>query len=325
MMSLLEIEDLHTYFYTSDGVIKAVEGINLRIDSSETVSLVGESGSGKTLTALSIMRLVPHPGKIIKGKILFLNNGGNVDLLSISEEDIRNIRGKKISMIFQEPFTSLNPVFSIGYQIAEVVRLHLKLKGNDMINKVKESLNLVGIPDINRIIKSYPHELSGGMRQRVMIAMALVSNPKLLIADEPTTALDVTIQAQILELISDIKTKLNLSVLLITHDLGIVKEISDKVVIMYAGKIVEVAKKREIFENPLHPYTVGLLKSVPDINKVEKRLYTIKGSIPHPLEFPSGCRFNPRCPEAMDICKIKEPVETKISETHLVRCFKYGK
>jgi oligopeptide/dipeptide ABC transporter ATP-binding protein len=325
MMSLLEIEDLHTYFYTSDGVIKAVEGINLRIDSSETVSLVGESGSGKTLTALSIMRLVPHPGKIIKGKILFLNNGGNVDLLSISEEDIRNIRGKKISMIFQEPFTSLNPVFSIGYQIAEVVRLHLKLKGNDMINKVKESLNLVGIPDINRIIKSYPHELSGGMRQRVMIAMALVSNPKLLIADEPTTALDVTIQAQILELISDIKTKLNLSVLLITHDLGIVKEISDKVVIMYAGKIVEVAKKREIFENPLHPYTVGLLKSVPDINKVEKRLYTIKGSIPNPLEFPSGCRFNPRCPEAMDICKIKEPVETKISETHLVRCFKYGK
>lgn len=324
-MNLLKIKDLHTYFYTSSGIVKAVDGINLKINSSETLSLVGESGSGKTLTALSIIRLVPSPGKIVKGEILFLKNNESVDLLSISEEDIRDIRGKKISMIFQEPFTSLNPVFSIGYQIREVVKLHLKLKGDEILNKVKESLNLVGIPDVDRIIKSYPHELSGGMRQRVMIAMALTSNPKLLIADEPTTALDVTIQRQILELISDIKLKLNLSVLLITHDLGIVKEVSDKVAIMYAGRIMEKAKKMEIFENPLHPYTLGLLKSVPDINKVQRRLYTISGSIPNPLEFPDGCRFNPRCSDVMDICKVKEPIETKISETHSVWCFKYEK
>ncbi|MFH1824960.1 MAG: ABC transporter ATP-binding protein [Candidatus Firestonebacteria bacterium] len=325
-MNLLEIKNLHTYFYTLGGVVKAVDGINLKINSSETLSLVGESGSGKTLTALSIIRLVPAPGKIVKGEIFFQKNGEVCEnLFSLDEEKMREIRGGKVSMIFQEPFSSLNPVFSIGYQIKEVVKLHLKLKGNEILNKVKESLDLVGIPDVDRILKSYPHELSGGMRQRVMIAMALVSNPKLLIADEPTTALDVTIQAQILELISDVQSKLKLSVLLITHDLGIVREVSDKVAIMYAGKIMENGTKEDIFKNPLHPYTIGLLKSVPDINRVEKRLYTIKGSIPNPLEFPDGCRFNPRCPNVMDICKVKEPIETKTSGEHSAWCFKYGK
>lgn len=321
---LLTIKNLKTYFYSSEGTAKAVDGISLNIDRSETVCVVGESGSGKTLTALSIMRLVPFPGEIVEGDIYFKSKNGNVNLFDIPEEDMIDIRGGEISMIFQEPFSCLNPVFTIGNQIGESVRLHLKLKGEEAKSKVKESLDLVGIPDVDRIVKSYPHELSGGMRQRVMIAMGLITNPKLLIADEPTTALDVTIQAQILRLIADIRKKLNLSVLLITHDLGIVHEIADRIYVMYAGKIVETGVKAAMFKKPLHPYTEGLIKSIPDIGKVRNRLYTIKGAIPDAMNLPKACRFHPRCPYVMDICRKEEPKETKISGNRSVWCHKYN-
>lgn len=321
MGKLLNINKLGIYFELEEGVSKAVDGISLEVGKKETVCLVGESGSGKTLTALAIMRLIPKPGFIAKGGIIFKGK----DLLKVSEEQIRKVRGAKISMVFQEPFTCLNPVFTIGDQIGESVELHIGLKGQKKKDRVMEVLKLVGINDGERVYRAYPHELSGGLRQRVMIAMGLVSDPALLIADEPTTALDVTIQAQILELLAALKKRLSLSILLITHDLGIVNEIGDKVYVMYSGRIMEKGQKKDIFEQTKHPYTEGLLKSVPDMGPVRERLYTIPGSIPEPLKVPKGCRFHPRCPYVMDICREKEPAETKFNGGHSTWCFRYEK
>ncbi|MFH1073789.1 MAG: ABC transporter ATP-binding protein [Candidatus Firestonebacteria bacterium] len=317
---LLEIANLSINFYTPSGALTAVDGIKLSVGKKETVCLVGESGSGKTVSALAIMRLVPKPGVISSGEIIF--NGEN--LLGISEEGMRNIRGAEISMVFQEPFNCLNPVFRVCEQIGESVEIHLGLKGKKKDEKVLEVLKLVGIPDEKRVFNSYPHELSGGMRQRVMIAMGLVSNPALLIADEPTTALDVTIQAQILELLAVLKEKLSLSILLITHDLGIVNEIGDRVYVLYAGRIMEKGTKKEIFNGAKHPYTEGLLKSVPDLGPVKKRLYTITGNIPDLTDLPKGCRFHPRCPYVTDICRKKDPLEIKFSDNHSAWCFRYS-
>ena len=317
---MLEVNNLSVGFFTPDGTLTAVDGINISVGKKETVCLVGESGSGKTVSALAIMRLVPNPGKVTSGKIIF--NGDN--LLQISEEKMRALRGAEISMVFQEPFNCLNPVFRVSEQIGESIEIHLGLKGIERDKKTLEVLKLVGITDEKRVFSSYPHELSGGMRQRVMIAMGLVSNPALLIADEPTTALDVTIQAQILELLADLKEKLSLSILLITHDLGIVNEIGDRVYVMYAGKIMEKGSKNEIFGSAKHPYTEGLLKSVPDLGPVKKRLYTIAGNIPDLTALPTGCRFHPRCPYVMDICKIKDPVESTFSKAHSAWCFRYS-
>ncbi len=319
MDRLLNIKDLSVHFKLEEGVSKAVDGISLAVGKKETVCLVGESGSGKTLTALAVMRLIPRPGIIAGGEIIFKE----ADLLCLSEEKIREVRGAEISMVFQEPFTCLNPVFTVGDQIGESVALHIGLQGQKKKDRVFEVLKLVGINEEARVYDAYPHELSGGMRQRVMIAMGLVSNPALLIADEPTTALDVTIQAQILELLSTLKEKLSLSILLITHDLGIVNEIGDRVYVMYSGKIMERGPKNDIFTKTRHPYTEGLLKSVPDLGPIKDRLYTIPGSIPEPFKVPKGCRFNPRCPYVKDICRLQEPVETKVSAEHFVRCFKY--
>jgi peptide/nickel transport system ATP-binding protein len=317
--TLLEINKLSIEFLLPEGSLKAVDGVNLSVRKKETVCIVGESGSGKTVTALAIMRLIPQPGVISSGEILF--NGENI--LKISEKKMMKLRGASISMVFQEPFNSLNPVFRVSEQIGESVELHLGLKGLAKEQKIFEVLKLVGIQDEKRVYNSYPHELSGGMRQRVMIAMGLVSNPSLLIADEPTTALDVTIQAQILDLLAELKEKLSLSVLLITHDLGVVNEIGDSVYVMYAGKIMEKGNKSEMFNNPKHPYTEGLLKSVPDLGPVKRRLYTIDGNIPNLKELPNGCRFHPRCSYAMDICKKQIPVEKKFSSQHSAWCFRY--
>ncbi|MEI6846187.1 MAG: ABC transporter ATP-binding protein, partial [Candidatus Firestonebacteria bacterium] len=300
--------------------LNAVDGLGLTVGKKETVCLVGESGSGKTVSALSIMGLVPAPGVISSGEIIF--EGEN--LLKVSRERMQALRGAKLSMVFQEPFNCLNPVFRVSEQIGESVEIHLGLKGREKEEKILEVLKLVGITDEKRVFASYPHELSGGMRQRVMLAMGLVSDPALLIADEPTTALDVTIQAQILELLAVLKEKLSLSILLITHDLGIVNEIGDRVYVMYAGKIMEKGAKKDIFGAPRHPYTEGLLRSVPDLGPVKKRLYTIAGNIPDLKDLPRGCRFSPRCPYAMAVCREKEPGETEFSAGHTARCFKYG-
>ena len=321
MEELLKINNLTVQFKLEEGIAKAVDGINLNVGKKETVCLVGESGSGKTLTALAVMRLIPKPGEIFTGEINF--DGSN--LLTVSEEEIRKVRGAKISMVFQEPFTCLNPVFTVGDQIGESVELHIGFKGRKKKDRVMEVLKLVGINDGERVYTAYPHELSGGLRQRVMIAMGLVSDPALLIADEPTTALDVTIQAQILELLASLKERLSLSILLITHDLGIVNEIGDRVYVMYSGKIMESGPKKDIFKDTKHPYTEGLLKSVPDMGPVKDRLYTIPGSIPEPLKVPKGCRFHPRCPYVKDICREKEPAETKFGAEHSAWCFKYEK
>ncbi len=318
---LLNINELAVHFKLEEGIFKAVDGINISVGKKETVCLVGESGSGKTLTALAVMRLIPKPGFIAGGEVLFLGQ----DLLKVQEEQMREIRGARVSMVFQEPFTCLNPVYTVGDQIGESVDLHIGLKGLQKKTRVLEVLQLVGISDATRVYGAYPHELSGGMRQRVMIAMGIVSEPDLLIADEPTTALDVTIQAQILELLAALKEKLSLSILLVTHDLGIVNETGDRVYVMYSGRIMESGPKKDIFSGTKHPYTEGLLKSVPDLGPVKNRLYTIPGSIPEPLKVPGGCRFHPRCPYVMDICREKEPAETKFNGEHSAWCFRYGK
>ena len=318
---LLNINELAVHFKLEEGIFKAVDGINISVGKKETVCLVGESGSGKTLTALAVMRLIPKPGFIAGGEVLFSGQ----DLLKVQEEQMREIRGARVSMVFQEPFTCLNPVYTVGDQIGESVDLHIGLKGLQKKTRVLEVLQLVGISDATRVYGAYPHELSGGMRQRVMIAMGIVSEPDLLIADEPTTALDVTIQAQILELLAALKEKLSLSILLVTHDLGIVNETGDRVYVMYSGRIMESGPKKDIFSGTKHPYTEGLLKSVPDLGPVKNRLYTIPGSIPEPLKVPGGCRFHPRCPYVMDICREKEPAETKFNGEHSAWCFRYGK
>lgn len=315
---LVEIRDLQTHYFTEDGVVRAVDGVNLYIKRGETLGVVGESGCGKSVTSLSIMRLIPNPpGKIIGGEILFEGE----DLVNKSESEMRKIRGNDISMIFQEPMTSLNPVYTIGDQISEAIQLHQGLSYKEATDKAIEMLRLVGIPLPERRVKEYPHQLSGGMRQRVMIAMALSCNPKLLIADEPTTALDVTIQAQILELMKKLKKELGMAIMLITHDLGVVAEMCERVVVMYAGKVVEEGDAVSIFKNPLHPYTEGLLKSVPRMDEEVEKLHVIEGVVPNPLHLPPGCRFQPRCPVAVEKCKENQPPLEQVAPGRFVACF----
>lgn len=320
MKNLLEVKNLRTHFYTEDGVVPAVDGVDFSLRSGQTLGVVGESGCGKSITSMSIMRLIPNPpGKIVDGEILF----DDKDIVKLSEAEMRKIRGNDIAMIFQEPMTSLNPVFTIGSQIIEAIMLHQKLNKKEAREKCIEMLKLVGIPRADEVLNDYPHQFSGGMRQRVMIAMALSCNPKLLIADEPTTALDVTIQAQILELMKEIKEKLNTAIMLITHDLGVVADMADYIIVMYAGRVVEEANVYDLFEDPKHPYTVGLLNSKPNLDKIVKRLDVIPGSVPNPLAIPPGCAFNPRCPHAMDICRKEMPSLDAIGNDRKVRCWLY--
>ncbi len=317
MKTLLEIKNLKTHFFTHEGTVKAVDGISFKINQGETLGIVGESGSGKSVTALSVMRLIPHPpGKIVNGEVYFEGK----DLLKLDDKEIREIRGKKISMIFQEPMTSLDPVFTIGHEIIEAIQLHQGLKKEKARKKAIEILKIVGIPDVEKRINNYPHELSGGMRQRVMIAMALSCNPTLLIADEPTTALDVTIQAQILRLINDLKGKFGASVMLITHDLGVIAEMCDHVVVMYAGHIVEYTDIYTLFDNPLHPYTKGLSKSIPRLDVEVENLDAIPGIVPNLLDLPPGCPFHPRCDFCFKKCMEEMPELIEIENSHLVKC-----
>ena len=321
---LLDVKNLKTYFFTDEGVVRAVDGVDLYIDQGETLGIVGESGCGKSVTALSIMRLIPQPpGKIVDGQILY--NG--LDLVTIPANKLRKIRGKEISMVFQEPMTSLNPVFTCGEQIAEALRLHEGLGRRDAMDKTVEMLKVVHIPNAERRVKEYPHQLSGGMRQRVMIAMALSCSPNLLIADEPTTALDVTIQAQILELLNELKTKLKMAVMLITHDMGVIAETAQRVVVMYAAKVAEEAPVGDLFKEPLHPYTQGLLRSIPRIDLAATehlRLETIPGTVPTLRgDIAPGCRFAPRCPFVKSICTEQDPVLKEVKPGHKVSCWLY--
>ena len=319
---ILEIKELKTYFFTYEGVAKAVDGVSYQLEKGEPLGVVGESGCGKSVTALSILRLIPvPPGRVVGGEILF--KGRN--LLELSEDEMRKIRGNRISMIFQEPMTSLNPVFTVGNQIRETLKLHQGLSKNESLEKSIEMLRLVNIPTPERAVERYPHELSGGMRQRVMIAMALACNPEILIADEPTTALDVTIQAQILDLMNKLKEELGMAIILITHNLGVVAETAKRVIVMYAGKIVEEALTKTLFGNPQHPYTMGLLKSIPvlgdKIRRGKVRLNEIPGVVPSLYELPSGCKFSTRCPFVMDLCKEKEPELKEIEKNHFSSCW----
>jgi oligopeptide/dipeptide ABC transporter ATP-binding protein len=318
MGDLLRVENLQTSFFTPEGELRAIDGVSFEIREGKTLGLVGESGCGKSVTSLSIMRLIPSPpGKIVGGEIHYRD----LNLLTLNNEEMRKIRGKEISMIFQEPMTSLNPVFTVGNQIGEAIRLHKGLGKKEARQKTIEMLRLVKIADPESRVDSYPHQLSGGMRQRVMIAMALSCDPSLLIADEPTTALDVTIQAQILELMKELQQQIGMALLLITHDLGVVAEQADDVAIMYAGKIVECASARTIFTRPLHPYTVGLLNSLPGAGGAKKtRLDAIPGVVPSPLNLPSGCRFRDRCPKAAGICAESEPDLVMKEPGHPVAC-----
>jgi peptide/nickel transport system ATP-binding protein len=323
MGMLLEIKDLSTRFNTEYGVVKAVDRVDIAIEEGDTLGVVGESGCGKTVLALSIMRLVPSPpGKIVSGKVLF--NG--LDLLKLSNEEMRRIRGKDISMVFQEPMTSLNPVLRIGDQITEIIRLHMGLGRKEAMNRALEMLSLVGMPSPETIVMNYPHQMSGGMRQRVMIAMALCCGPKLMLADEPTTALDVTIQAQILELIGILKNDTGTAVILITHDLGVIAEAAEHVAVMYTGQIVEYASVGSLFARPLHPYTVGLMESIPKIDAAGGRdeyLKVIPGIVPSLHNLPQGCSFQDRCPHTMQICREEEPKIKEYLPGHKVHCWLY--
>jgi len=315
---ILTIQHLKTSFFTDDGEIPAVDDISFHVHPGEVVGIVGESGCGKSVTSLSIMKLVPYPpGKIVSGKILLHDE----DLVSATEKRMRQIRGNEIAMIFQEPMTSLNPLFTIGNQLMEAVRIHRKWPKKKIYERCLEMLRLVGLPRVEELMNSYPHELSGGMRQRIMIAMALVCDPKVLIADEPTTALDVTIQAQILQLMKDLNEKLETAILLITHDLGVVSQVCERVIVMYAGKIVEEGKVKTIFQNPKHPYTKGLLSSIPDIRHKKERLYSIPGNVPKPGSVRSGCRFYSRCSVREDRCLNQDPPYVSLDENHHVRCW----
>lgn len=316
---LLEINNLRTSFFTEHGEVKAVDGVSLTIDKGKVLGIVGESGSGKSILSLSILRLIPHPGRIIGGEIKY--NGDN--LLDKTGRQMRHIRGNQISMIFQEPMTSLNPVFTVGQQIAEVYRIHEQLGKRQAMDKAVEMLRLVGIPSPEKRVKQHPFQLSGGMRQRVMIAIALACNPDLLIADEPTTALDVTIQAQILDLIRDLQRRLHMSVLFITHDLGVVAETCDDVAVMYCGQIVEYTDVVTLFREPKHPYTVGLLNSLPRHDVEQQELVPIAGSVPSPYEPLAGCRFAPRCPYAQERCREAQPELNEVGDNHKVRCWIY--
>ena len=320
---LLEVKDLKTYFYTNDGIVKAVDGVDFTIDDGEVLGIVGESGCGKSVTCLSAMRLISNPGKIIQGEILF----DGLNLLEISKSEMVSLRGNRMSMIYQQPKNSLNPVFNIGEQISEVLKKHANLKKSEAWVKTEELLQLVGIPDAEKKSHAYPHELSGGQAQRVMIAMALALKPQLLIADEPTTALDVTIQAQILDLVRDLRTQTGTAVILISHDLGIIAEMVDRVVVMYAGQIVEEADVRLMYANPLHPYTEGLIASIPILGLQKDRLEVIPGNVPNLIDLPTGCRFASRCrlkqEHSLSICDEIEPGFVISGEGHKVRCWLY--
>jgi oligopeptide/dipeptide ABC transporter ATP-binding protein len=317
---LLRVENLKTYFFTEDGVVKAVGGVSLKVSKGETLGIVGESGCGKSVTSMSIMRLISTPGETVEGSV-FLRG---LDILALSEDEMRRIRGNRMSMIFQQPTSCLNPVFRVGEQISEALMLHRGFSKQQARHRAIELLTMVGIPSARTRIESYPHEMSGGMCQRVMIAMALSCEPELLIADEPTTALDVTIQAQILELMRDLRNRYNTGIMLITHDLGVVAEMADNVVVMYAGKIVEEAPVNELFEAPKHPYTQGLLASIPVLGEVKEKLAVIPGSVPSLRNLPPGCRFAGRCPYVMDICRVEEPGLLRLSETRTARCWLYS-
>jgi len=320
-MPLLEIKNLKTHFFTDQGTAKAVDNVGLSISRGETMAVVGESGCGKTMLALSILRLVPDPpGRIVAGEILF----DGQDLLSLSERQMQTIRGNRISMIFQEPMTSLNPVFKIGEQVAEVIRLHQGKNKKEALSMAEDMLGMVGIPNPKERINSYPHEMSGGMRQRVIIATALACDPDLILADEPTTALDVTIQAQILELMLKLKKRKNSSILLITHDLGIVAQTCARAAVMYAGKIVEQSLVADLFEKPLHPYTKGLLQSIPRLDRQDEKLVPIQGMVPSLMDLPKGCGFHPRCPRAFDQCRQEPPALVEVEGGRLVRCWLYS-
>jgi oligopeptide/dipeptide ABC transporter ATP-binding protein len=323
MSHLLEVRNLRTQFPTRAGLVRAVDGVSFHLDKGELLGLVGESGCGKSITALSVMRLISPPGKIVEGEILF----DGQDLLKLSDERMRGMRGDDVAMIFQDPMTSLNPVFTIGDQIGEALRLHRKLSKQDARRATIEAMKEVAIPDPGRRVDDYPHQLSGGMRQRVMIAMALACDPKLLIADEPTTALDVTIQAQILELLNELRRTRELAVLLITHDLGVVAEVADRVAVMYTGRIVEESPVEELFARPKHPYTEGLLRSVPKLTVAEvdkkERLETIEGMVPSPTALPEGCHFAPRCPHRMPRCTEGRIPLYELEGSVSVRCVLY--
>lgn len=321
--NVLQVKDLQTTFFTDSGEIPAVDHIDFHLNEGEILGIVGESGCGKSVTSLSIMGLVPQPpGKIVGGEILFEDK----DLLKMTEKQMRHIRGNEIAMIFQEPMTSLNPLFSIGNQMTEAVLIHEKgWSKKRAAERAVEMLKLVGLPRAEEMMRDYPHQLSGGMRQRVMIAMALVCDPKVLIADEPTTALDVTIQAQILKLMRDLNTRLNTAVLLITHDLGVVAETCERVIVMYAGQIIEEASVKTIFDDPQHPYTKGLIQSVPDMRFKKDRLYSIPGNVPKPGSIRQGCRFASRCEFAFDRCHIEDPKLYETSDFHQTRCFLYDR
>ena len=316
--NILDIKDLKTHFFTRRGVVKAVDGVSFSLKKGETLGLVGESGSGKSITCLSILRLVPKPaGRIVGGQIMF----DGEDLLTKSRREMRQVRGKRISMILQDPMTSLNPVFTIGYQVAEPLVIHRGYSRSTVWEQVKEVLRLVRIPSPEIRMKEYPHQMSGGMRQRMSGAMVLSCEPNILIADEPTTALDVTIQAQFLRLFKDIQQQSNLSMIVVTHDLGIVAKVCDKLAVMYAGRIVESAGVRELFNNPSHPYTSALLNSLPKMQENVARLYSIKGQPPELHALPPGCAFAPRCTEAMEVCHQEGPPQTEIGENHRMSCW----
>lgn len=315
--NLLEVKHLQTHFKTEDGVVPSVNGVSFSVAKGETLAIVGESGCGKSVTSLSIMGLVAPPGEVVGGEIWL--EGQN--LLALSKKELRKLRGNKLSMIFQEPMTSLNPVFTIGNQLGEVFHQHRQMDKKEARTHSIEMLEHVGIPNAEKIVDSFPHQLSGGMRQRVMIAMALACNPALLIADEPTTALDVTIQAQILELLKKLNKEFQTGVILITHDLGVVAEMADRVVVMYAGEVVEQADVFSLFAEPKHPYTKGLLGSLPKLDENREELDSIPGSVPNPLDMPGGCAFHPRCPAATEECKQNKPQLQEVALNHLARCF----
>ncbi len=323
--NVLEVDNLHTYFFTDLGTVKAVAGASFDVEKGKTIGIVGESGCGKSITSLSIMQLVQRPqGQIVEGEIRFNSGEGVYDIAKAPTEFMQNLRGNMISMIFQEPMTSLNPVFRIGEQVDEVIQLHNpKMTSEQIKSRTIEMLDLVGIANTEGVYKMYPHELSGGMRQRVMIAMALSCNPSLIIADEPTTALDVTIQAQILDLLRNLKDKINSSIMLITHDLGVIAEMADIVVVMYAGKVVEKGTADDIFNRAKHPYTVGLMESKPVVNRKVDRLYSISGNVPNPINMPNYCYFKDRCSKAFEACEGPYPREIKLSDTHYVSCYLY--
>jgi oligopeptide/dipeptide ABC transporter ATP-binding protein len=320
---LLEVSDLKTYFFTEDGVVKAVDGVDFDIKRGEILGLVGESGCGKSATVLSVMRLIGVPGRIISGKVAFEDR----DLRTLSENEIQDIRGNRLSMIFQQPQSSLNPVFTIGDQLTEVFHIHREMDKKEALERSVELLRMVGIPDPEQRANTYPHELSGGQAQRVMIAMALVLHPSLLIADEPTTALDVTIQAQILDLMRDLRNQMGTAIILITHDLGVIAETADRVAVMYAGQIVEQARVTNLFEQPLHPYTQGLINSIPVLGEVKNRLEVIEGTVPNLINLPPGCRFAPRCraraERELTICSERIPDLQTAQLDHSVRCWLY--